>query len=248
MTSLAIAMNRVPLYLLEAASSSRFLVSSSAFRLASSTASTTVSGAPRAILSASTPLPSRELLCKPFCTVVTTTEAESEGKNASEEPKPEENDPTEDQKDPNGRKYPPVPDTIDGILSSIEERPPGVRAAADLTIKLSKLDFRPGSDHRFNRLLTIVSGPKTMGLHVSLLLSLHRALESMGVQGNAIPNTENALTWRLRQDSVSDLLHVMSYFFNRRGSDTGKKLFAELVATVERRWFEVEVRSKVFLM
>ena len=241
-------MNRVPLYLLEAASSTRFLVSSSAFRLASSTTSpsTPVSGAPRAILSASTPLPSRELLCKPFCTVVTTTE--SEEKKASDEPKQEENDPTEDKKDPTERKYPPVPDTIDGILSSIEERPPGVRAAADLTIKLSKLDFRPGSDHRFNRLLTIVSGPKTMGLHVSLLLSLHRALESMGVQGNAIPNTENALTWRLRQDSVSDLLHVMSYFFNRRGSDTGKKLFAELVATVERRWFEVEVMSKVFIM
>ena len=46
-------------------------------------------------------------------------------------------------------------------------------------------------------------------------------------------------------DSVPDLLHVMSYFFNRRGSATGKKLFAELVATVERRWFEVEVRSQV---
>ena len=40
-------------------------------------------------------------------------------------------------------------------------------------------------------------------------------------------------------------MNIMSYFFNRRGSDTGKRLFAELVATVERRWFEVEVRSKV---
>ena len=77
------------------------------------------------------------------------------------------------------------------------------------------------------------------------LLSLHKALESMGVKGSAMPNTENALTWRLRQDDVSDLMHVMSYFFNRRGSDTGKKLFAELVATVERRWFEVDVRIRV---
>ena len=84
-----------------------------------------------------------------------------------------------------------------------------------------------------------------MGMHTTLLLSLHKALESMGVQANAIPNTENALTWRLRQDSVSDVMRVMSYFYNRRGSATGKKLFAELVATVERRWFEVEVRNWV---
>ena len=231
-------MNRVPLYLLEAASSTRFFVSSSAFRLAASSTSLSVPpGGPKAIRTASSPLPPREFLCNSFCTVVTTTtETESEGNNASDQPQ---------QEQPDEQKYPPVPDTIDGILSSVEERPPGVKAACDLTIRLSKLDFRPGSDHRFNRLLTIISGPKTMGSHVTLLLSLHRALESMGVQGDAIPNTENSLTWRLRQDSVSDLLHVMSYFFNRRGSATGKKLFSELVATVERRWFEVEVSGQV---
>ena len=235
-------MNRVPLHLLETVSSARFLVSTSAFRLASSTPTTSspVSGGRKANPSATLLIQPRELLCNSFCTVVTTTttESEPEGKNVSEEPQQEQ------VKDPKGGKQPQaVPNTIEGILSSIDERPPGVRVACDLTIKLSKLDFRPGSDHRFNRLLTILSGPKTTEMNVMLLLSLHRALESMGVQGNAIPNTENAITWRLRQDSVPDLLHVMSYFFNRRGSATGKKLFAELVATVERRWFEVEVRS-----
>ena len=231
-------MIRVPFYLLEAAASSRISVASSAFRLASSTPSTSsMSGSLKQIRAASSTLPSHQLLSNSFCTVT----RESEEKKPSEESQREEvSDPAE-QKSPS----PPAPVTIESILSKVAEKPFGVRDACALTVKLAKLGFRADTDHRFNRLLSIISGPRTTELNCMSLLSLHKALESMGVKGSAIPNTENALTWRLRQDDVSDLMHVMSYFFNRRGSDTGKKLFAELVATVERRWFEVEVRIRV---
>jgi len=225
-------MIRVPLYLLEAAASSRISIASSAFRLASAaTPTSSVSGSLKPIRAATSTLPSRQLSSNSFSTVTT----ESEETNPSEEPQREEASAPAEQKTP-----PPAPVTIESILSKVAVKPVGVRDACALTVKLAKLGFRADTDHRFNRLLSVVSGPKTTELNSMSLLSLHKALESMGVKGSAMPNTENALTWRLRQDDVSDLMHVMSYFFNRRGSDTGKKLFAELVATVERRWFEVD--------
>ena len=230
-------MIRVPLYLLEAAASSRISIASSAFRLASAaTPTSSVSGSLKPIRAATSTLPSRQLSSNSFSTVTT----ESEETNPSEEPQREEASAPAEQKTP-----PPAPVTIESILSKVAVKPVGVRDACALTVKLAKLGFRADTDHRFNRLLSVVSGPKTTELNSMSLLSLHKALESMGVKGSAMPNTENALTWRLRQDDVSDLMHVMSYFFNRRGSDTGKKLFAELVATVERRWFEVDVRIRV---
>lgn len=79
-------------------------------------------------------------------------------------------------------------------------------------------------------------------LTAKYMVNAHKALESIGVPAElgALQNLSNGITWRLRNESMQDLAHIMSYFYSRRNDPVQKKLFQELCLVVERRWLEVE--------
>ena len=58
-----------------------------------------------------------------------------------------------------------------------------------------------------------------------------------------VQNLENSLIWECRSCAIKDLVMMLSFTITRNKTDSQKKLFTEVISSIERRW--VEIKGKV---
>ena len=88
-------------------------------------------------------------------------------------------------------------------------------------------------------------------IYLSLILQALKSVLLLGLSPSSktVESLENEILWNLRRSTVSQHFSVLHVYNEIKGTTMHKKIVAEIVSNIERRWVEIiEVKDVVSLL